>query len=184
MRAVFRNTIAAAVAAAIAVSGANVAHAQQEVQLAEFRTNTTTLVDSDGDGLPDIWEEQGVVLADGTQIPLPDWAADPNRPDIFLQLNWMKSEWETKGCSEKRQYAATEDDFGQFLECADANVNVYRPSRQILNDLVDLFDRRGYNLHIDAGDYYTNIPNFPPPTRRRNNPPPPLHRPRKWHHRP
>ena len=54
MRAAFRNTIAAAVAAAIAVSGANVAHAQQEVELAEFRTNTTTLVDSDKDGLPDI----------------------------------------------------------------------------------------------------------------------------------
>ncbi|MFC5727252.1 hypothetical protein ACFPRI_11140, partial [Corynebacterium pilbarense] len=86
MRAAFRNTIAAAVAAAIAVSGANVAHAADEIQLAPVRTNTATLVDSDNDGLPDIWEEQGVVLADGTEIPLPDWGADPNRPDLFLQL--------------------------------------------------------------------------------------------------
>ena len=74
----------------------------------------------------------------------------------------MQSEWETKGCSEKREYAATEKDFSEFLECADANVNVYRPSRKILNDLVDLFDRRGYNLHIDAGDYYSDIPGITP----------------------
>ena len=149
MRAAFRNTIAAAVAAAIAVSGANVAHAQQEVQLAEFRTNTTTLVDSDNDGLPDIWEEQGVVLADGTQIPLPDWAADPNRPDIFLQLNWMASEYDTLGC-----------DTSAARECAEANRTSYAPSKQSLDDLVDLFDDHGIALHIDAGEHYTNIANY------------------------
>ena len=149
MRAAFRNTIAAAVAAAIAVSGANVAHAQQEVQLAEFRTNTTTLVDSDGDGLPDIWEEQGVVLADGTQIPLPDWGADPNRPDIFLQLNWMASEYDTLGC-----------DTNAARECAEANRTSYAPSKQALDDLVDLFDDHGIALHIDAGEHYTNIANY------------------------
>ncbi|WJY98348.1 hypothetical protein [Corynebacterium fournieri] len=116
------------------------------------------LTDTDGDGFPDDWELNGFTSSDGTEFPLHRWGADPNKKDLFLQLNWMKSEWETKGCSEKRQYAATEEDFGRFMECADANVNVYRPSRAILNDLVDLFDRRGYNLHIDAGDYYNNIP--------------------------
>ena len=149
MRAAFRNTIAAAVAAAIAVSGANVAHAQQDVELAPVLTNTTTLVDSDGDGLPDIWEEQGVVLADGTQIPLPDWAADPNRPDIFLQLNWMASEYDTLGC-----------DTNAARECANANRTSYAPSKQSLDDLVDLFDDHGIALHIDAGEHYTNIPNY------------------------
>ena len=120
------------------------------------------LKDSDGDGLPDDWEINGYTDADGNEFPLHRWGADPNKPDLFLQLNWMQSEWETKGCSEKREYAATEKDFSEFLECADANVNVYRPSRKILNDLVDLFDRRGYNLHIDAGDYYSNIPGITP----------------------
>ena len=53
MRAAFRNTLAAAVAAAIAVSGVTVADAAEEVQLAPVRTNTATLIDSDGDGIPD-----------------------------------------------------------------------------------------------------------------------------------
>ena len=149
MRAAFRNTIAAAVAAAIAVSGANAAHAQQDVELAPVLTNTTTLVDSDGDGLPDIWEEEGIVLADGTVIPLPDWGADPNRPDIFLQLNWMASEYDTLGC-----------DTNAARECANANRTSYAPSKQSLDDLVDLFDDHGIALHIDAGEHYTNIPNY------------------------
>ena len=149
MRAAFRNTIAAAVAAAIAVSGVNVAHAADEIQLAPVRTNTATLVDSDGDGLPDIWEEQGVVLADGTEIPLPDWGADPNRPDLFLQLNWMASEYDILGCNTSAA-----------RECAEANRTSYAPSTQSLDDLVDLFDDHGINLHIDAGGHYTNIANY------------------------
>ena len=149
MRAAFRNTIAAAVAAAIAISGADVAHAAQEIELAPVLTNTATLVDSDGDGLPDIWEEQGVVLADGTEIPLPDWGADPNRPDVFLQLNWMASEYDTLGC-----------DTSAARECANANRTSYAPSKQSLDDLVDLFADHGISLHIDAGEHYTNIPNY------------------------
>ncbi|WJY58307.1 hypothetical protein [Corynebacterium afermentans] len=149
MRAAFRNTIAAVVAAAIAVSGVTVADAAEEVQLAPVRTNTATLIDSDGDGLPDIWEEQGVVLADGTEIPLPDWGADPNRPDVFLQLNWMASEYDTLGCNTTAA-----------RECADANRTSYAPSTQALDDLVDLFDDHGINLHIDAGAHYTNIANY------------------------
>ena len=149
MRAAFRNTIAAAVAAAIAVSGMNVAHAAEEVQLAPVRTNTATLADSDNDGLPDIWEEQGVVLADGTEIPLPDWGADPNRPDLFLQLNWMASEYDTLKC-----------DTSAARECADANRTSCAPSTQGLDDMVDLFADHGITLHIDAGEHYTNIANY------------------------
>ena len=149
MRAAFRNTIAAAVAAAIAVSGANVAHAAQEIELAPVLTNTATLADTDGDGLPDIWEEQGVVLADGTEIPLPDWGADPERPDLFMQLNWMSSEYDTLKC-----------DTRAARECANANRTSYAPSTQSLDDLVDLFADHGISLHIDAGEHYTNIPNY------------------------
>ena len=143
MRAAFRNTIAAAVAAAIAISGANVAHADETAIAAVAQ------VDSDNDGLPDIWEERGVVLTDGTEIPLPDWGADPNRPDLFLQLNWMASEYDTLKC-----------DTSAARECADANRTSYAPSTQSLDDLVALFDDHGISLHIDAGEYYTNIDNY------------------------
>ncbi|MCG7288775.1 MULTISPECIES: hypothetical protein [unclassified Corynebacterium] len=149
MRAAFRNTIAAAVAAAIAISGADVAHAAQEIELAPVLTNTATLADTDGDGLPDIWEEQGVVLADGTEIPLPDWGADPERPDLFMQLNWMSSEYDTLKC-----------DTRAARECASPNRTSYAPSTQSLDDLVDLFADHGISLHIDAGEHYTNIPNY------------------------
>src|SRR5262245_35412543 len=50
------------------------------------------LVDSDGDGLPDGWELHGVTLDGGAGpqfIDLPAMGADPKRPDIFLQIDWM-----------------------------------------------------------------------------------------------
>ena len=149
MRAAFRNSVAAALAGAIAFSGVNVAEAASEIAIAPITTNTGGLVDSDSDGLPDIWEEEGVVLADGTEIPLPDWGADPNRADLFLQLNWMGSEYDSLDCARS-----------EVRECAQANRKSYAPSKQSLDEMVDLFDAHGFNLHIDAGDYYSNIPNY------------------------
>ena len=111
-------------------------------------------IDTDGDGFPDEWEENGFTDENGNVFPLQKWGADPKKVDLFLQLNWMKSEWETKKCSEQRKYAPTEEDFRKFLDCSEANTNVYRPSRQTLNDLVDAFAQQNINLHIDAGDYY------------------------------
>lgn len=53
-------------------------------------------VDSDGDGLLDEWEERGVTIdPDGAGpiapqfIDLPAMGADKNKPDIFLQVDWM-----------------------------------------------------------------------------------------------
>ena len=107
-------------------------------------------VDTDGDGLPDVWEEQGLTLADGTVMPLNEWGADPKRPDIFLQMNWMPSEFESLGCFDNPQQRA----------CAEANTKSYRPSADVLQQLVDKFDEHGVSLHIDAGASYSNIPNY------------------------
>ncbi|OIR43979.1 hypothetical protein [Corynebacterium sp. NML130628] len=109
-------------------------------------------VDSDGDGLPDVWEREGVTLHDGTVMPLDQWGADPERPDLFLQLNWMQSQWQQAGCNTADADADA---------CAQMSVASYRPSRDILQQLVDRFDQYGVNLHIDAGDTYTNIVNYP-----------------------
>jgi hypothetical protein len=48
--------------------------------------------DRDGDGLPDRWEREGVTLDGGAGprfVDLPAMGADPTRPDVFLQIDWM-----------------------------------------------------------------------------------------------
>lgn len=107
-------------------------------------------IDSDRDGLPDLWEEQGVTLADGTRLPLHEWGADPHRPDIFLQMNWMRSEYETLDCFSRPEHA----------ECLEAKTTSYRPARKSFDELVERFGEHGIALHIDAGEYYSNIPNY------------------------
>lgn len=45
----------------------------------------TLQVDSDGDGVWDEWESQGIPLEDGTQLTLPD--ANPNRKDVWIWID-------------------------------------------------------------------------------------------------
>ena len=124
------KALAAALAAALAFTGLQPAAADTtalvDLEAAEYA------IDSDNDGLPDDWETEGIVLHDGTELALPDWGVDPNRPDLFLQLNWME----------------------------DHNGRSFAPSAEALQDIVKLFDDHGIALHIDAGDVYTNIPNY------------------------
>jgi hypothetical protein len=52
-------------------------------------------VDSDGDGLLDDWEKNGVWIqpngvGPAVFIDLPAMGADPNKPDIFVQVDWMQ----------------------------------------------------------------------------------------------
>ena len=61
----------------------------------------------------------------------------------------MASEYDTLNC-----------DVAQLQDCAWANRASYAPTTRALDDLVDLFDAHGINLHIDAGSHYTNIPNY------------------------
>ena len=111
-------------------------------------------LDSDGDGLLDIWEMQGANV-NGVDMPLHRWGADPNKKDIFLQMNWMKSEWETEGCQEATRFAVNPEGFARYEACSKMNTNVYRPSGLILDQLVQKFAEHGYNLHIDAGKGYS-----------------------------
>jgi hypothetical protein len=53
------------------------------------------LQDSDGDGLPDAWERHGVTLDTPVGprfVDLPAMGADPMKPDVFLQIDWMADE--------------------------------------------------------------------------------------------
>src|SRR5436309_4752035 len=50
------------------------------------------IADRDGDGLPDAWERHGVTVDGGAGprfIDLPAMGADPAKPDVFLQIDWM-----------------------------------------------------------------------------------------------
>ena len=124
------KALAAALAAALAFTGLQPAAADTtalvDLEAAEYA------IDSDNDGLPDDWETEGIVLHDGTELALPDWGVDPNRPDVFLQFNWMEEH----------------------------NGKSFAPSAEALQDIVDLFDEHGITLHIDAGETFTNIANY------------------------
>ena len=156
MRNAIRNTIAAALTATMAIAGITPANAcdacdeQALIAPVDFGAGLD-LVDSDGDGLPDVWEQHGVILSDGTAVPLPGYGADVNRPDLFLQLNWMASEYRSLGCDDT------------YVDACDfADKRNLGPSAQMLQEMVDLFNDHGINLHIDAGELFTNIPNYTP----------------------
>ena len=156
MRNAIRNTIAAALTATMAIAGITPANAcdacdeQALIAPVDFGAGLD-LVDSDGDGLPDVWEQHGVILSDGTAVPLPGYGADVNRPDLFLQLNWMASEYRSLGCDDN------------YVDACDfADKRNLGPSAQMLQEMVDLFNDHGINLHIDAGELFTNIPNYTP----------------------
>jgi hypothetical protein len=49
-------------------------------------------VDTDGDGLPDDWEEDGFYARNGEFVNLPAMGANPLRKDIFVEVDYMRSE--------------------------------------------------------------------------------------------
>ncbi len=76
-----------------------------QVPLAACLDATGNVVDSDGDGLPDCWETNGIdfdgdgtvdfrlcvqVDTDGDGVPNATECADPNRKDLFVEIDWMQ----------------------------------------------------------------------------------------------
>ena len=97
------------------------------------------LGDTDGDGLPDDWERNGVTI-DGEFINLPKMGADPLHKDIFVHVDWMSP--------------------------SPSNTD-YRPNTKALKLVTDALaiapvenpDRKpGITLHVDAGPNSIMIP--------------------------
>ena len=53
-------------------------------------------MDSDGDGLLDAWETVGFVAANGTFVDLPAMGADPQRKDVFVEIDYMTGRMPTQ----------------------------------------------------------------------------------------
>src|SRR5262245_10672983 len=92
--------------------------------------------DSDGDGLPDDWERNGVDLdGDGViDLDLPSLGADPLHKDIFVEMDWMEVSG-PGGHSDAWLPRALERVQEAFLAAP-----VYNPDGQT-----------GIVLHVDAG---------------------------------
>lgn len=98
-------------------------------------------IDTDGDGLFDVWELEGLDCdGDGTiDLDLPAMGANPNIPDIFVEVDWMVRPqkkflwWETQA---SRSMA---------------------PSTAAMRLVYDSFKQHGINLHIDVGPDSTDF---------------------------
>lgn len=86
------------------------------------------LIDTDGDGLPDRWERDGVWV-EGTFVDLPKMGADPLRKDVFVEVDMMVGIWPKSGALE-------------LVTEAFRNAPVENPDGS-----------RGISLHIDSGPH-------------------------------
>lgn len=99
--------------------------------------------DTDGDGLPDSWELYGVDTDfDGVvDLRLDLMGADPNVPDIFVEIDWMTMPKKT------------------ILFITTQQEQSLAPSADAMHMVYEAFKKQGINLHIDVGpssiDYVT-----------------------------
>ncbi|MDR1189153.1 MAG: hypothetical protein LBK95_17170, partial [Bifidobacteriaceae bacterium] len=116
-------------------------------------TPEANATDPDGDGLPDWWEmgcydadSDGDCQADSGDVMLAEMGADPDVPDVFLEVDWMERP----------------DTRGSFLwfNWGERPISL-RPGDGARDTVQEAFWDQGINLHIDAGpdsimDYRTD----------------------------
>lgn len=98
-------------------------------------------VDTDGDGLPDVWEMNGIdTNGDGIlELDLKAMGADPNKKDIFVEVDWMVR-------PEKK-----------FLWWVTKTSHSFKPTEKQMRMVYDAFQEHNINLHIDVGPASTDF---------------------------
>ncbi len=111
---------------------------------------STTVQDSDEDGLLDVWETS-TTLQDPNGQALPNlqaMGADPARKDLFIEVGYM-------GTNNALMYG-----FGPAARIRDPHTHL--PSEAALRSMADAFARKGIQVHFDVGNnYQTPAPSFP-----------------------
>ena len=97
--------------------------------------------DTDGDGLLDIWETDGIDTDGDGEIDLhiERMGADPNIPDIFVEVDWMVRP------QKKILWITTQEELS------------LAPSQNALRNVYQVFKNHGINIHIDAGASSTDF---------------------------
>ncbi len=91
--------------------------------------------DADGDRLPDLWESEGIRDCDGQMVlNLPAMGADPNRQDLFVEIDWIEG-----SAPSKQTIAAVKSAFLEAPADAGGSNNAAEP---------------GIVLHVDTGALY------------------------------
>jgi uncharacterized repeat protein (TIGR01451 family) len=112
-------------------------------------SGTDSTKDSDGDGLPDLWEVNGfdsdANRGNGVDVPLnaPGWGADPRHKDLFLEFDWMAGAVPNREeiQSLKAAFAVAPVDAGTKAADQPGGVNA-KPNPD---------NQPGINLHVDTG---------------------------------
>lgn len=89
-------------------------------------------VDTDGDGLLDIWETNGLNI-EGVTVDLPAMGADPDHKDIFVEIDWMGDP------GDGHSHAPDPDAIQEIVDAFD-NAPVSNPD-----------GTTGIHLHVDYG---------------------------------
>ena len=112
-----------------------------------------TLLDSDGDGLPDEWETADAEEASKLGIPcIKEMGADPYKPDIFVETDWAETPSSFFGFIGGKSYQPSDS---QMLIVAESFAQAPVQTRNEITGEINT----GINLHIDSGatstDYVT-----------------------------